>query len=165
MDEDLPDSTELEKEEKKLLQKWKKVGFELTSENDANLVNGFAPNLTDIPDKKLEQYARDVFHGDYVRLCEVQEGIRKCHNYRFIGKAGLFCPMKEGAGGGRLVRENNGKFAYAAGATGWRWLEAETVKELGLEDQIERKYFDQLANDAKDAISKFGDYNAFVNAN
>ena len=165
MDEDLPDSTELEKEEEKLLRKWKKVGFELTGENDANLVNGFAPNLTDIPDKKLEQYARDVFHGDYVRLCEVQEGIRKCHNYRFIGKAGLFCPMKEGAGGGRLVRENNGKFAYAAGAKGWRWLEAETVKELGLEDQIERKYFDQLANDAKDAISKFGDYNAFVNAN
>ena len=71
--------------------------------------------------------------------------------------------MKEGSGGGRLVRENNGKFAYAAGTTGWRWLEAETVKELGLEDQIERKYFDQLANDAKDAISKFGDYNAFVN--
>ena len=162
MDEDLPDSTELEKEEEKLLRKWKKVGFELTGENDANLVNGFAPNLTDIPDKKQEQYARDVFHGDYVRLCEVQEEIRKCHNYRFVGKAGLFCPIEEGRGGGRLVRENNGKFAYAAGSKGWRWLEAEMVKELGLEDYIDIDYFDDLAHEARDAISKFGDYNAFV---
>lgn len=162
MDEDLPDPTELEKEEEKLLRKWKKVGYELTSENDANLVNGFAPNLTDVSDKKLEQYARDVFHGDYVRLCEVRESIRKCHNYRFIGKAGLFCPIVDGAGGGRLVRENNGKYAYAAGAKGWRWLEAEMVKELGLEDRINRKYFDLLADDAKDAINNFGDYNVFV---
>lgn len=162
MDEDLPDSTEFEKEEEKLLRKWKKVGFELTGENDADLVNGFAPNLTDVPDKKIEQYAKDVFHSDYVRLCEVREEIRKCHNYRFVGKAGLFCPIREGYGGGRLVRENNGKYAYAAGAKGWRWLEAEMVKELGLEDKIDTKYFELMANDARDAIKKFGDYNVFV---
>ena len=61
------------------------------------------------------------------------------------------------------VGENNGKFAYAAGAKGWRWLEAEMVKELGLEDYIDVDYFDDLAHDARDAISTFGDYNAFVN--
>ena len=36
------------------------------------------------------------------------------------------------------------------------------VKELGLEDRINRKYFEIMANDAKDAIKKFGDYNVFI---
>ena len=161
MDEDLPDSSEYEKEEEKLIKKWKKVGFELNSQNDMNLVTNFSPNLTDIPDKKAEQYAREEFHADYVRLCEVQEEIRKCHNYRFIGKAGLFCPVKPGAGGGRLVRENNGKYAYAAGSKGYRWLEAEMVKQYGLEDQIDLSYFEKQKEDAIQTISEFGDFQTF----
>ena len=162
MDENLPDSTLLEKEESKLLTKWKKVGFELNGQNDSNLASGFAPDLTDVSDRRLEQFAKEAYHADYLRLCEVQEDIRKCHDYHFIGKAGLFCPMKEGAGGGRLVRENNGRFAYAAGAKGYRWLEAETVKRYHLEDQIDISYFESQKNDAIEAISKFGDFNSFA---
>ena len=134
----------------------------MTDANDRDLVDGFAPNLTDISDKKLEQYARDVFHGDYVRSCELQEEIRKCHNYRFVGKAGLFCPMLPGFGGGRLVRENNGKFAYAAGAKGYRWLEAEKVREYHLEDKIDISYFDAQKEDAIASIRAFGDFDSFV---
>jgi len=162
MDEDLPDPTPLEKEEEKLIRKWRKVGFDMNAENDLALTEGRAPVLTDIPDKKQEQYASEAFHSDYLRLVQVREEMKKCHNYRFIGKAGLFCPVKDGAGGGRLVRENNGKYGYAAGAKGWRWLEAETVKELGLEDQINRKYFDLQAEEAREAIRVFGDFEAFV---
>ena len=55
--------------------------------------------------------------------------------------------MKPGSGGGRLVRENNGKYAYAAGAKDYRWLEAETVKQYGLEDQIDLGYFEKLASE------------------
>ena len=161
MDEDLPDPTMLEKEEAKLLTKWKKVGYELNGQNDSNLASGFAPNLTDISDRRSEQYAKEVYHADYLRLCEVQEDIRKCHDYHFIGKAGLFCPMKPGAGGGRLVRENNGRFAYAAGSKGYRWLEAETVKKYHLEDQIDISYFESQNKDAIEAINKFGDFNTF----
>lgn len=162
MDEELGDSTIYEKEEEKLLRKWKKVDFELNAENDEKLIGGFAPRLTDIPDKKLEQYAQDAYHADYVRLCEVREEIRKCHDYRFVGKAGLFCPILPGYGGGRLVRENNGKYAYAAGAKGYRWLEAEMVKEYKLEDKIDISYFEKLKDDAKKAISEFGDFEAFI---
>ena len=163
MDEDLPDSEPYEKEETRLLNKWKKVGFELNPKNDSILDTGFAPNLTDIPDKKMEQYAKESYHADYLRLCDVQEEIRKCHDYRFIGKAGLFCPVKPGAKGGRLVRENNGKYGYAAGAKGYRWLEAETVKEYKLEDQIDISYFDEMKNEAIEAISVFGDFASFAN--
>lgn len=144
-----------------MLTKWKKVGYELNGQNDSNLASGFAPNLTDISDRRSEQYAKEVYHADYLRLCEVQEDIRKCHDYHFIGKAGLFCPMKPGAGGGRLVRENNGRFAYAAGSKGYRWLEAETVKKYHLEDQIDISYFESQNKDAIEAINKFGDFNTF----
>lgn len=162
MDEDLPDSTPYEKERDKLLHKWKKVGMELNNENDRNLDSGFAPNLTDIPDRKAEAYAKEMYHTDYLRLCDLEEEIRKCHNYRFIGKTGLFCPVVEGAGGGRLVRENNGKYAYAAGAKGYRWLEAETVKNYHLEDKIDLSYFEQQKTDAIEAINEFGDFASFA---
>ncbi len=163
MDEELPDPAPLEKEETKLLNKWKKVGYELNGENDAALDSGFAPNLTDIPDKKIADYAKDCYHADYVRLCEVQEELRKCHNYRFIGKAGLFCPILPGYGGGRLVRENNGKYGYAAGAKGYRWLEAETVKDYQFEDRIDRSYFDAMKDKAIETIEKFGSFESFTN--
>ena len=162
LDENLPSSELLEKEEDKLVKKWHKVQFELCDENDKKLVEGFNPVLTDIPDKKLAQYASDEYHRDYIRLCEVQEEIRKCHDYHFVGKAGLFCPIKPGCGGGRLVRENNGKYAYAAGSKDYRWLEAETVRELHLEDKIDLGYFEGLKNDAIATISQFGDFEAFA---
>lgn len=161
-DENLPDATLLEKEEEKLVKKWHKTGYELNDENDAKLSTAFKPDLTTIPDKKLDQYVAEMYHADYIRLCENREEQKKCHDYHFVGKAGLFCPMKPGAGGGRLVRENNGKYAYAAGSKDYRWLEADMVKELHLEDQIDMSYFDGLANDAIDTISQFGDFYAFA---
>ena len=163
MDEDLNDPSLYEKEEEKLLRKWKKVDFELNEQNDRDLVDGFAPDLTGISDKNLASYAKEEYHSDFVRLCEIREEIRKCHDYHFVGKAGLFCPIVPGAGGGRLVRENNGKYAYAAGAKGYRWLEAETVKQYKLEDKIDFDYFDELKNKAREAIEQFGDFDAFTN--
>lgn len=162
MDEDLPDGTLLEKEEDKLITKWHKVQYELTDENDAKLADGFNPVLTDISDKRIGQYASDEFHKDYIRLCEIREELKKCHDYKFVGKAGLFCPIKPGSGGGRLVRENGCKFAYAAGSKEYRWLEAETVREYHLEDKIDMKYFEDLKDEAIATISQFGDFNSFV---
>ena len=161
-DEDLPSSEALEKEEEKLLKKWHKVQFELCDENDQKLTEGFNPVLIDIPDKKLAQYASNEFHSDYLRLCEVREGIKKCHDYHFVGRAGLFCPMKSGSGSARLVRENNGKFAYAAGSKGYRWMEAETVRERHLEDMIDYGYFEKLNADAVEAIEAYGNFERFA---
>ena len=162
LDENLPDPAPFEKEEERLVKKWKKVCFELNEENEKRLGEGFAPSLTDIPDKKMEEYAAQSYHADYLKLAEVRKQINKCHDYRFVGKAGLFCPMKDGVGAGRLVRENNGKYAYAAGAKGYRWLEAETVRELGLEDSIDLSYFDTLLTEAVETVATYGDFTAFV---
>lgn len=84
------------------------------------------------------------------------------HDYRFIGRVGSFCPIKEGAGGGILYRMAEDKYYAAAGTKGYRFLESETVKELHKEDQIDMSYFDHLAEDAIKHISEFGDFDYFV---
>ena len=80
----------------------------------------------------------------------------------FVGKAGLFCPIQDGKGGGLLVREKEGKFYSATGAKGHQWLEADMVRELDKEDDIDLGYFDKLVDAAVETISKFGDYEWFV---
>lgn len=88
------------------------------------------------------------------------------HNYIFIGKTGLFCPIKAGYGGGTLLRiDENGKTSAVTGTTGYRWLETESVKAMGLEDQIDIEYFRTLVDDAIANISKFGDAEVFLDEN
>jgi hypothetical protein len=84
------------------------------------------------------------------------------HHYRFIGKVGNFCPIKPGRGGGLLVREKDGKYHAATGSKGYRWLEAEMVKELAKFDDIDRSYYERMVDDAVEAISKYGDFEMFV---
>lgn len=89
------------------------------------------------------------------------------HDRHFIGKVGNFCPIKPGYGGAELVRQNtdkdnNVKYDSVTGAKGYRWLEAEQVKLLGKEDDIDRSYYEKLVNDAVDAISQYGDFEWFV---
>lgn len=89
------------------------------------------------------------------------------HNYIFIGKISSFCPIKPGCNGGELLRQStdkdgNIKYSSATGAKGYRWLEAEMVKELGKEDDIDRSYYDKLVDAAVESISEFGDFEWFV---
>ena len=89
------------------------------------------------------------------------------HNYIFVGKVGLFCPIKPGCGGAELVREakdkdGNTKYDSVTGAKDYRWLEAEMVKEFGKENDIDRSYYNKLVDAAVESISKYGDYYWFV---
>lgn len=85
------------------------------------------------------------------------------HDYRFIGRIGRFCPIKEGRGGGVLLRDKgDGTFAAATGSKGYRWLESENVKALNVMDDIDMSYFRKLVDDAVDNISQYGDFGWFV---
>jgi hypothetical protein len=90
------------------------------------------------------------------------------HAYQFIGKVGLFCPVKPGIGGGILLREtsNNktGEKGYAAttGSKGYRWMEANMVEELGIQDGIDRSYYDNMVDAAVKSISEYGDFEWFI---
>lgn len=115
--------------------------------------------LTDL-EKKL---AKAIKNNESEEVIEnLQEEINKFHNYIFVGKVGRFCPIKEGRGGGLLCREKDGKFYSATGAKGYRWLESETVLEYNLQDAIDEKHFIEMADDAIETISKFGDFEWFV---
>ena len=103
-------------------------------------------------------------------LCETKQVTTALHlqfaeDRRFVGRVGRFCPMMEG--GGELLRESTGKngekkYHAATGSKGFLWMEAETVQSLGLEDQIDRRYYDQQVDKAVRAISDMGDYDWFV---
>src|SRR5262245_50992165 len=80
----------------------------------------------------------------------------------FVGRAGAFVPVQEGTGGGRLLREKNGEFHAASGTKGWFWKEAETVRILGLEGDIDESYVRKLVDDAVTNISKYGDFEWFT---
>ena len=84
------------------------------------------------------------------------------HDYRFIGKAGAFCPIRPGCGGGLLLRVNEDKYYAATGSKGYRWLEAEMIKELSREKDIDRSYYNALVDAAVEDISKFGDIEWFM---
>jgi hypothetical protein len=101
--------------------------------------------------------------GNSALYLDMNEGLPESeHNYQFVGKVGLFCPVEEGTGGGLLMREKDGKYYAATGSKGYRWLEAEVVKDLGISDQINTSYHDSLVADAIENISKFGDFEKFV---
>ena len=87
--------------------------------------------------------------------------------YRFVGRVGLFCPMKVGYGG-TLYRQTENKktgtkgWANATGTKGWKWLEAEDVKEKHLEEFIDRGYYRKLVDDARASIANYGDIERFI---
>ena len=92
----------------------------------------------------------------------MEEDIAKGHNYVFIGRAGSFCPVKAGMGGGVLVREKDGKYNAATGTKGFRWREGESLKGADRMDMIDMGYFDALGKSAIEAIEAYGDFGEFA---
>ena len=82
------------------------------------------------------------------------------HDYVFIGKCGSFCPIRSGKGGGYLMRQSKAKdgsvsYAFATGTKGYRWLEAEAVKKLNKQNDIDTSYHKKLVDEAVSTIEKY----------
>lgn len=91
------------------------------------------------------------------------------HDYQFVGRVGNFCPIKPGCNGAILWRKHEDKYFAPPGTLKdpkkkipYRWLEAELVKELGKEDDIDLTFYNKLVDEAVDAISEYGDFEMFV---
>ena len=78
----------------------------------------------------------------------------------FVGKHGTFLPVTEG--GGALLREKDGKYYFVGGTKDYRWLEAEVVRTSKSPSIIDQRYYDNLVEEAYDAIWRFGDAEAFL---
>ena len=89
------------------------------------------------------------------------------HRYKFVGRVGLFSPIKEGFGGGELLREQSKKdgsigFDAVTGTKGYRWLESEEIIKNNMQNAVDVSYYDNLVNDAIVTLSDFGDYEWFT---
>lgn len=84
------------------------------------------------------------------------------HNYIFVGKTGSFVPIVKGNGAGELVVLNNEKYGSVTGAKGYRWMDAEMVKNGDMADAIDISYFEKLADEAKAKIEEYGYFDYFV---
>lgn len=95
------------------------------------------------------------------------------HDYHFVGGVGQFTPVLDGYSGGYLIKTNDGeKYDSVSGTLRpnkkdppYRWLESETIRGMQLEhpeELVDKSYYIQLANNAIEAISKYGDFEWFV---
>ena len=100
----------------------------------------------------LEDYSDD----------DLKEEIAKGHDYKFVGRIGRFIPIRPGKGGGVLTVLRDGKYNAVSGSKGYRWLEAEIVKELGTESDWDKDYHEAMVTDSINKISKFGSFDRFI---
>lgn len=110
---------------------------------------------------KIEN-ADGVKNGAEEDVKRLHKLIDTCHNYQFVGKVGLFCPIMAGCGGGELLVKRDDKYSAVTGTKGYRWLEAEQVKLMSRESDIDMAYFHALTDEAIETISKFGDFEWFT---
>lgn len=77
----------------------------------------------------------------------------------FVGKVGSFVPIKPERGGAELLRMNNEGVIKDAvvGTKGYRWKEAEMVRFMHQEQDVDTSYAEMLADEAKQAIEQFVD--------
>lgn len=77
----------------------------------------------------------------------------------FVGKVGAFVPIKPDKGGGELLRENNeGEIKDAVvGTKGYHWKEAEIVRYLKQEQDVDTSYAEMLADEARAQIEQYVD--------
>ncbi len=112
------------------------------------------------PDKLLK------LNPDFEALSDedLSVDISKGHDYHFVGGVGRFCPIKPGLGGGLLVvyRRETGKYNSVSGGSGYRWMEADIIKELGREDDVDRSYHQEQTDECIKEIEKFGSFDRFI---
>lgn len=74
------------------------------------------------------------------------------HDYVFVGKVGLFTPVKSGYDGGELYRYADNKYSYATGCKGYRFKESGNISDMTMVDMT---YYDKFVEDAVDVIDKY----------
>ena len=157
MNEKLPDVSMAEKEYDKLRSSLNKIKKEHGVDIPALREYFEIKELYEVLPADTADKVADTFR----RIDELKEEIAKGHNYVFIGKVGLFAPVRPGHGGGLLMREKDGKYYAVGGTSGYRWLEAETTHDR-LESIVDMRYFQELDDAAIAAISEYGDFEDFV---
>lgn len=118
---------------------------------------------------KVPYVYKTLFSGDPIATQDLAETkqVAKGHmvldypgGRHFVGRTGRFTPVTPESGkGGKLLRVFEDKEYAVAGTKGHLWAEAENLKES---DVVDLSYFENLVEEAKKTIEKFGPYEEFV---
>ena len=89
------------------------------------------------------------------------------HSLQFIGRIGQFTPIEPGHGGGILLRQNTDKFGNikydsAGGADGYRWMESEVIRGTPMEQHVDMRFYTSQVDAAIEEIAKYGDAEWFI---
>jgi len=118
-----------------------------------NLFSGEIVNLNDLAQAKQVTKGTMYLDLEYDKPPPVVEGMQ------YIGKSGLFYPVKEGTRGAGVLyrRSDEDKLFSVTGTKGYLWIEAEIAKNLGefSDEYIDYRYFDKLMDAAKKTIEQF----------
>jgi hypothetical protein len=122
----------------------------------------FSREPIEFRDKCVEKHVqKGLMYLDFDSVGPMHEDTGDLH---FVGKAGLFCPIKPNGGGGLLIRKIDDKMLSVQGTKGWLWMESEMVEKLGLEKEIDLDYFRNLVDEAIDQLKKYGDVEEFLSS-
>ena len=104
--------------------------------------------------------------NDYIQTKQVKTAMYLAfpnQEPHFVGKVGSFVPIKPERGGGELLRMNNeGEIKDAVvGTKSFFWKEAEMVKYMHQEQDVDTSYSEMLADEAKQAIEQYVDLEYF----
>lgn len=148
---------------KKLFSK-EEIQFEDMCETKSVKTSIYLDFNENLPDVSLleKEYDKNIDKMDEEEKECLKKKISEGHNYKFIGRVGLFTPVKDGFGGGILCRESDGKYHAVTGTKGYRWLESEMVKNMNNDDCIDKSYYNKLVDEAVETISKYGDFEWFT---
>lgn len=165
MNEKLPDVSAAEKEYDRLRSKVRKLFKEMkeqcgVSEEEWRTTSEWHSHTAYTDNHMNSDFSEPILAAE-MRMDELRSVIATGHDYVFIGKVGLFAPVKPGYGGGLLMREKDGKYYAVGGTSGYRWLEAETTHDR-LEDLVDIHYFQAMDDEAVSDIGKYGDFDDFV---
>lgn len=121
---------------------------------------------------KVPYVFKTLFNGEPILpqdLAETKQ-VSKGHMYlqfdsgpHFVGRTGRFIPVTEESGvGGKLVRRYNDKDYAVTGTKGRFWVESDAAKARNMKLDIDIDYFENLVEEAKKTIEKFGSYEELV---
>lgn len=130
-------------------------------------MNESLPNVEE-HEKALSKAAKKYRDGklsdiSYEKIkAELEPQIAAGHDYVFVGRVGQFSPVKPGCGGGRLLCNRDGKYSAVTGTKDYRWMESELLRQADAMENIDCRYYNRLVDEARAAISKYGDFEIFV---
>jgi hypothetical protein len=80
----------------------------------------------------------------------------------YVGRTGRFIPVTQESGGGLLWRIKDDKRYAVTGTKGHLWLEVEVAEAMEDGYEVDMTYFDNLVDNARKAIEKYGPFDEFV---